>query len=69
MYSLALIIFVISEKKVFEHFHIGSNVNLCPAVVRDVEFLPSLGICRPSFVSFSHFKLLFQNHWANWSQT
>ena len=27
MYSLALIIFVVSEKKEFEHFHIGSNVN------------------------------------------
>jgi hypothetical protein len=31
MYSLALIIFVVSEKKAFEHFPIGSNVNLCPA--------------------------------------
>jgi hypothetical protein len=28
MYSLALIIFVVSEKKAFEHFPIGSNVNL-----------------------------------------
>jgi hypothetical protein len=28
MYSLALIIFVVSEKKAFEHFSIGSNVNL-----------------------------------------
>jgi hypothetical protein len=27
MYSLALIIFVVSEKKTFEHFPIGSNVN------------------------------------------
>jgi hypothetical protein len=33
MYSLALIIFVVSEKKAFEHFSIGSNVNLCLAVV------------------------------------
>jgi hypothetical protein len=33
MYSLALIIFVVSEKKAFEHFPIWSNVNLCPAVV------------------------------------
>jgi hypothetical protein len=33
MYSLALIIFVVSEKKAFEHFPIGSNVNLCPVVV------------------------------------
>jgi hypothetical protein len=32
MYSLGLIIFVISEKKAFEHFPIGSNVNLCIAV-------------------------------------
>jgi hypothetical protein len=31
MYSLALIIFIVSEKKAFEHFPIGSNVNLCPA--------------------------------------
>jgi hypothetical protein len=29
MYSLAVIIFVFSEKKAFEHFPIGSNVNLC----------------------------------------
>jgi hypothetical protein len=29
MYSLALIIFVASEKKAFEYFAIGSNVNLC----------------------------------------
>jgi hypothetical protein len=33
MYSLALIIFVVSEKKAFEHFPIGFNVNLCIAVV------------------------------------
>ena len=33
MYSLALIIFVVSQKKAFEHFPIGSNANLCPAVV------------------------------------
>jgi hypothetical protein len=32
MDSLALIIFVVSEKKAFEHFLIGSNVNLCIAV-------------------------------------
>jgi hypothetical protein len=28
MYSLALIIFVVSEKEAFEHFPIGSKVNL-----------------------------------------
>jgi hypothetical protein len=32
MYSLALIIFAVSEKKAFEHFPIGSNVNICIAV-------------------------------------
>jgi hypothetical protein len=30
--QLALIIFVVSEKKAFEHFPIGSNVNICPAM-------------------------------------
>jgi hypothetical protein len=38
MYSLALIIFVVSEKKEFEHFPIGSNVNLCIAVVAILDF-------------------------------
>jgi hypothetical protein len=38
MYTLALIILVVSEKKAFEHFPIGSNVNLCPAVVGHLGF-------------------------------
>jgi hypothetical protein len=38
MYSLALIIFVASEKKAFEHFPIGSNVNLLPVVVAILDF-------------------------------
>ena len=38
MYTLALIIFVDSEKKAFEHFPFGSNVNLCPAVVAILDF-------------------------------
>jgi hypothetical protein len=38
MYSLALIIFVVSEKKAFEHFPIGSNVNLCIVVVAILDF-------------------------------
>jgi hypothetical protein len=38
MYSLALIIFVVSEKKAFEHFPIGSNVSLCPAVAAILDF-------------------------------
>ena len=38
MYSLALIILVVSEKKAFEHFPTGSNVNLFPAVVAILDF-------------------------------
>jgi hypothetical protein len=38
VYSLALIIFAVSEKKAFEHFPIGSNVNLCPAVAAILDF-------------------------------
>jgi hypothetical protein len=46
MYRLALIIFVVSEKKAFEHFPIGSNVNLCIAVA-------------PSWISDRHKKHKF----------
>jgi hypothetical protein len=28
----------LSEKKAFEHFPLGSNVNLCPAVVAILDF-------------------------------
>ena len=38
MDSLALIIFVVSEQKALEHFPIGSNVNLCPAMVAILDF-------------------------------
>jgi hypothetical protein len=42
MYSLALVIFVVSEKKAFEHFPRGSNVNpqknVCPAVAVILDF-------------------------------
>jgi hypothetical protein len=44
MYSLALIIFVVSEKKAFEHFPIGSNVNLCPAMVAILDFRSSRNV-------------------------
>ena len=30
-----------AEKKAFEHFPIGSNVNLCPAVVAILDFRPA----------------------------
>jgi hypothetical protein len=32
MSSWPFIVFVVSEKKAFEYFPIGSNVNICPAV-------------------------------------
>jgi hypothetical protein len=35
---LALIIFVVSEKKAFEYLSIGSNVNACPAVAAILDF-------------------------------
>jgi hypothetical protein len=41
MYSLALIIFVVSEKKEFKHFPIGSNVNICPTMAAILDFLSS----------------------------
>jgi hypothetical protein len=44
MYSLALIIFVVSEKKAFEHFPIGFNVNLCIAVAAILDFRLSLTV-------------------------
>ena len=39
MYSLALIIFVVSEKKAFKHFPIGSNVKLDLAVATILDFI------------------------------
>ena len=42
MYSLALIIFVVSEKKAFGHFPIGYNVNICPAVPAILDFRSTL---------------------------
>jgi hypothetical protein len=36
--SLALIVIVVSEKNAFEHFPIGTNVNLCPAVAAILNF-------------------------------
>jgi hypothetical protein len=31
-------VFVVSEKKAFEHFLIGSNVTLCPVVAAILDF-------------------------------
>jgi hypothetical protein len=35
---------VVSEKKAFEHFPIGSNVNLCPAVVAPLNIWATMGL-------------------------
>jgi hypothetical protein len=64
MYSLALIIFVVSEKKAFEHFPKGSNVILCIAVAAILDekskmaattihrlTLDPLGKCSNAFLS------------------
>jgi hypothetical protein len=48
MYSLALIIYEVSEKKAFEHFPIGSNVNLCPGSGGHLGF--PIGIKNLNFV-------------------
>jgi hypothetical protein len=64
MYSLALIIFVVSEKKAFKHFPIGSNVNLCPGhlgfpigiknknLVKDIPMIIPLQFGFSQFISF-----------------
>jgi hypothetical protein len=44
MYSLALIIFVVSEKKAFEHFPIGSNVKM----FQNASSLKPLGQLKPN---------------------
>jgi hypothetical protein len=53
MYSLALIIFVVAEKKAYEHFPIGFNVNLCPAVAAILANLAGM------FLGWSSTKCLF----------
>jgi hypothetical protein len=75
MYSLALIIFVVSEKKAFEHFPIGYNVNLCPAVAAEFQIttttgntliLDSKGKCSSTFsetTSMIRPKLYMNVHW------
>jgi hypothetical protein len=50
MYSLALIIFVVSEKKAFEHFPIGSNVNLFTTAGNRLTLDP-VGKCSNAFFS------------------
>ena len=62
MYSLALIIFLVSEKKAFEHFPIGSNVNLCIAVgghlgfpidIKNIKFVEDVPMIIPGQFGFN----------------
>jgi hypothetical protein len=45
MYSLALIIFVVSEKKAFEYFSIGSNMG---KMFQNASSLKPLGQLKPN---------------------
>ena len=61
MYSLALIIFVVSEKKAFEHFPIGFNVNLScggshlgfPIGIKNRKFVEDLPMIIPGQFGFN----------------
>jgi hypothetical protein len=59
MYSLALIIFVVSEKKAFEHFPIGSNVNLCPAMAAKCFFSETTWTVETKLPRNDHWKVLY----------
>jgi hypothetical protein len=69
MYSLALIIFVASEKKAFEHFPIGSNVKLPPQVIvltqdhmekyRNMFFSEAIALIEPK-LCINHWKVLYK---------
>jgi hypothetical protein len=62
MYSLALIIFVVSEKKAFEHFPIGSNVNLScggghlgfPIGIKNIHLVEDLPMIIPGQFGFNY---------------
>jgi hypothetical protein len=65
MYSLALIIFVVSEKKAFEYFPIGCNVNLCPVVaaildLRSGFFSETTWIIETKLPRNDHWKVLYK---------
>jgi hypothetical protein len=74
MYNLALIIFVVSEKKAFEHFPIGSIVNICAdrkskmaATAIHILTMDPMGKCSNAFFSETtnmiKAKLYMNVHW------
>ena len=63
MHSLTLILFVVSEKKAFEHFLIGSNVNLMSCYgghlgfqigIKNVKFVEDLPMIIPGQFGFNY---------------
>jgi hypothetical protein len=48
MYSLALIIFVVSEKKAFEYFPIGSTLDPMGKMFQNASSLKPLGQLKPN---------------------
>jgi hypothetical protein len=63
MYSLALIIFVVSEKKAFEHFPIGSNVNLIGLYGKNVSkrfFSETTWTIETKLPMNDHWKVLYK---------
>jgi hypothetical protein len=60
---LALIIFVVSEKKAFEHFPIGSNVNICPKPLGQLKPNCPGMIIGSSFTNFLFFMLIGNPRW------
>jgi hypothetical protein len=73
MYSLALIIFVVSEKEAFEHFPIGSNVNLWGKMLQNASSLKPLEQLKPncpgmiigrSSTKFLFFMLIENPRWS-----
>jgi hypothetical protein len=78
MYSLALIIFVVSEMKAFEHFPIGSNVNLCPAEgshlgfpigIKNSNLVKDIPMIIPLQFGFSQFISFREEDLCNFSQS
>jgi hypothetical protein len=60
MYSLPLIIFVVSEKKAFEHFPLGANVNLCIAVAITTILSETTWTIETKLPTNDHWKILYR---------
>jgi hypothetical protein len=68
MYSLAVIIFVVSEKKSFEHFSIGSNVVNIGSYAKNVSkcfFSETTWTIETNLPRNDHWKILYQVFYAD----